>query len=252
MRLGGCLAHLAPWTPRQVAILRSRYGKVDTHTVARLTKHTVKAVLCKAHRLGVSKGRLWTDADDKTLTMLWDDISIRGLATKFSRSTYAVYQRAKKLGLSLGAPSGWEFLSAAKVRTGFHLGTLRMIIAWAVANGVIDQRDQAIRDAMQVPKPKDYWRKGPRFRRQIVDALLLDEAIAAWMDSETLEAASRRFGVCGDTVRRTLRDFGVELPKASGRSRPHLRLPSKTIDAAMKARAAREAAHAEEPMRLAA
>jgi hypothetical protein len=222
------------WTADEVSYLREHYTKDGGEACGRAIGRTAKAVWVKAHALGICVEKWWTGADDERLRKLWGEISLRQIAETFGRAQTAIHQRAQKLGLGVGAPPGFEHITAAAKRTGFEVPTLRGILAWAADAGVTDKR----RPVERLP----YSPRSPRakqWRRHIVDSFDVDEAVAAWMETETMEEAGRARGVSPETVRLTLRRFGDGVSSNPGKKK-HWRVQSRLIDDAFKRKAATE------------
>lgn len=110
-------------------------------------------------------------------------------------------------------PDGAEFLYDAATRTGFDQGSLANVLRW---HGATIHR-------------ADAWRARMWAMRSDIDA-----AVAAWMDSETVQAASERLGVSAFALRSWLIEAGHERPARH----QHWRLPSATIDAVVAERRA--------------
>lgn len=116
-------------------------------------------------------------------------------------------------------PVGAEFLSDAAERTGYKPEQIAKIIAW---HGAEVRR----------------WGNGRRRARPWALRADVDAAVAAWLDTETVQAAAQRRGIPPTTLRDWL--------AAAGHKRParhqHWRLPSATIDAVVAERRGRRAA----------
>lgn len=148
----------------------------------------------------------WTPEEDRRLLLSWGPkFTMERLVAEFGRGRRALYDRAVELGLGNACPRGYEFVSQAARRTGFHGDSLRRILRWAGVNTF-----EALSFA-----PTKLW------SRRYVDPERVDEAIAAWLATEPVECAARRHRVCGETLRRKLRDIGVT--NAEG-TRHHVRV----------------------------
>lgn len=132
--------------------------------------------------------RPWSGHDDQMLRDLWGSYSITWLARKFGRTYTAIFWRARHLDLQLGCPPGSEYLTAAARRTGYEVQSLRRILA---AAGV----------GLHVAHAKKRTRRRPR---HYVDRYEVDWAVAAWMETETLNQAAKRHGMNPATLRRWL------------------------------------------------
>jgi len=205
------------WTPAEDAIILELGPRLEAKDIAAsLPGRSVSAVFHRWHKLGVKKRRLWTRADERHLMLLWGSCSLATVASKLGRSAMTTYWRAQRLGLGLGCPRGYEYLSDAATRAGFATSTLRMILRWA---GV--HVEKVIRR-----------RVSGTCRRFFVNPERVDDAVAAWLATETPEAASRRLGLAAETIVDRLLVSGLPLPPKPGHKR-HWRIPSDTIDRAM-------------------
>lgn len=190
-----------PWSLAEDETLRAAYSSGGIHAAqAALPGRSQTAIYHRARRLGLSRRRRWTEADNNRLRVLWDlAIPLTRIAHELGRDKAAVYVHAQAMRLPLGCPEGFEHLTAAAERVGYPAKTLRRILAWA---GV------PVKVTLSRPV-RASW------RRQIVDPLDVDEAVAAWLKTEPAEAAARRLGISGDRLRDRLRKVGV--PVGRGR-----------------------------------
>jgi hypothetical protein len=195
MILQGAATGFQPWTEREDQALRDVYESQGYKSAcAALPHRTTGAVFHRAQRLGLKARRRWTRADDAQLSDLWESgLRLAAIAAQLDRTPITTYWRAQKLGLALGCPPGFEYLSHAAERTGYDTSQLRPILRWA---GVTIQ--------VALARPTKAKR-----RMHIVDPESVDEAVAAWHQTEPLEAAARRLGMCAETLRRRLRAIGV-------------------------------------------
>lgn len=154
--------------------------------------------------------RHWTTAEDRRLRNLWGSASLYRVAATLGRTALTVHWRARKLGLVCGVPEGHEYLTHAAKRTGFSVSQLRRILRAA---------DVSI--CCTISRPTRAKR-----RFHYVDPLDVDDAVAAWATTETVEAAARARGLVGETLRQALIRAGLEAP---ARKR-YWRVPSETID----------------------
>lgn len=159
----------------------------------------------------------WTPAEDRALALQWGELSVRELRQKFGRTFNAIYSRATQ-ALRLSARlQGTESLCAAAERCGFGVHHMRRIL-----------------DAANVHYERPYPAQGttPSGRptgveRRRYDPLDVDEAVNAWLRTETMNAAAKRIGVSEFALRRWLRAAGVIEGSQKGKPR---RIPSETID----------------------
>lgn len=208
------------WTPAEDAVLRVRYEREGAAAMAQALGRTLGSVHHRTRALGLYTHRRWTAKDDAQLEMLWGETSLAWLARKIGRTVFATYKRAQDIGLPLGLPDGDEYITTAISRTGYHGGPLRRILKWAGVD---------IRLAMSRPC-------GARRHFHIVDADEVNDAIARWLKTETLQGAARRHGIDRNTLAGWLEASGLPLPPKPDGKR-HWRIPSDTIDAAVAARA---------------
>ncbi len=205
-----------PWTPAEDATLRAEYTRGRVAPISVRLGRTPSSVHHRAHRLGLIAARRWTLADLRLLRNLWGEVDLPTLAKRLGRSVATTYWKAQQLDL-LGCPRGREYLTDAATRTGFSTSTLRRILAW---HGV------KLRRAMsRVLQPKT------KRRMHAVDPFDVNEAVAAWLATETPTAAARRLGVTGETVAARVARL-VDAPPRPKRRR-HWRIPSEVIDRAL-------------------
>jgi hypothetical protein len=205
------------WTPEDDARLRVAYVKGGI-ALARevLPARSAPSLFHRARKLGLSRRPRWTAEDDRRLTFEWaEGLSLATVAKRLGRTQAATYWRAQQIGLPLGVPDGFEYFSAAAERTGYATKQLRAILA---THGV------RLHATLSRTSPE----KRPR-RMHFVDPLLVDDAVAAWVQAEPVEAAARRLGICGESLRRRLARVGVE--NAPG-SRQHIRVTAEQVEAA--------------------
>jgi hypothetical protein len=206
------------WNPERDEVVRSRYFSDGAKAVATSLGVTVAAVFHRSRRLGLLKNRPWTDTDDETMRELWGEMSLRQLSRRLGRTQAAVYARGQALGLTSRVPQGFEYLTSAAARTGYGTGQLRVILRWAGVD---------IKRAVARPR-KD--RKAKR-HHGIVVPFDVDQAIALWLESETLNAAAIARGVSCDVLARRLALVEGVPPKPGGKRR--WRIPTALIDHAV-------------------
>lgn len=224
----GITAQYRAWTDADDATLRARYGRDEAKDIARDLDRVTGAVFHRARALGIKARARWTKANDDHLRMYWGDLNLARIAKDLGRTEVAVYYRAGQLGLDRGAPPGFEYITHAAERTGFCRETLVIILRWAGR--------QHFRTAVSRAT-------GAKRHFHIVESIEVDEAVEAWLATETLEAAARRFDVCGATVERRLHESGKTLP-AKPTDKTHWRVPTALVDEVMAARAKLETIHA--------
>lgn len=210
MKTRGVTAKFRPWTPAEDDAIRSRYYEQEAAELADHLGRTEVAIFQRAKRLGMTKNRRWTPDDDQHLTALWGAMSLGHVARTIGRTPQTTYWRARKLGLKCGAVQGMEYISTAAERTGYGTGQLRQILRWA---GV-----KVIRSASRITKSRRHF--------HVVDSFDVDEAVAQWHQTETVESAAQARGVCGHTLRVWLIQAGLK----RGNKKKHWRVKSVAID----------------------
>ena len=194
----GATAQFDLWTAAEDDCLREAYlqGGIDLARRA-LPGRSVVSLYHRARRLGLSRRRRWTRGDDLTLEALWGEgLRLTGIAKALGRTPATVYWRAQKLGLPLGVPDGFEYLSKAAERTGFTTGQLARLMRAA---------GKKIRTALARTAALPASR-----RMHFVWPEDVDAAVAAWARTETPQEAARRLGIDPDALRRRLARIGIE------------------------------------------
>ena len=193
-----------PWTPAEDDLLRTVYATQGIRAAMAALPHRTRASIferaIRRLRLAVRRPP-WTEAEDAQLRLLWGDGKpLATLATLLKRPAQGVYRRAAILGLPLGCPQGYEYLTDAAERVGMSRGLLRKILV-----------------AAQVRLYRSLTLKHSRQPRHVVDSGDVDEAVDAYLATEPVGPAARRVGVCEHKLRACLRAIGVE--RAPGRRR---------------------------------
>lgn len=179
--------------------------------------------------------RRWSPKDDRNIGLLWTATPLASIARELGRTEISVYWRARELGLPIGAPQGFEYLTDAARRTGFATSQLRRVLR---ANGV------AITRTLSRPGVVSRLGGAPGRHFHCVDPIDVDDAVAAWTREESVEGAALRRGVSGDVLRRLLLKAGHAPPR---RRKAHWRIPSHLADelvAAWRAKGVSVRAHA--------
>lgn len=210
-----------PWTEAELDTVRARYATDGAQVLAEELGRTAGAIAQKAHLLGCAPKRHWTPDDDARLRLLWEGLSPpHAVARELGRTKTAVLIRASHLGLERGVPSGFESMKQAALRTGLCEPTLRNVLRWA---GVRRRRTMS---------------RGPaatkRYSHTCVDPFDVDQAVARWVASETVNAAAKRRGLNAMTLATWLREAKV-IEALPGRRSPH-RLSSEVIDRVVRER----------------
>lgn len=178
-----------------------------------LPGRTKYAIWNRANKLGISIKGLWSDDEVIDLEYLWQSgKTIAEIAGEMGRTQLGVYQKARELGLpGQPLPDDCELVESATHRTGYDRKTLKKILDWA---GV---------ERLRPPVPRGRYRKvraGRKCRRvrsyaprgHYANSTSIDEAIAAWQQTETVARVAKRIGVCGQTLRRWLVSAGYSRP----------------------------------------
>lgn len=216
------------WTDGEDEVIRRHYRSDGAAAVAALLpRRSIGAVQHRASVLGCTARPDWSPSEDKQLLMLWESGRVlQYIATRLGRPLHGVYNRAVKLGLAVGCPRGFEYLSDAVARCGLNSTTqLRRILDWA---GV------AIHEGLYQPKRDASARA---WHRHYVEPVAVDEAVAKWVRSETMQEAARRYGISGMIMRKWLLRAGVveQRPRRMGPQR----VETAVIDRVMRERALR-------------
>lgn len=213
----------APWTPAEDVVLRERYVTDGAQACVVALGRSWAAVTQRARRLSIVRRRRWTPRDDLRLSALWGTTTIARVAAQMGRTPRTVYWRAQRLDLGLGCPEGMEYLTHAAERAGYATASLRIILRWA-----------GVRIARAASRPD----AAPRSRRLrgewVVDPDDVDDAIARWHTTETLEGAARRRGVGSCVLVRLLGEAAARgdarVPPKPARPHAHWRVPSALVD----------------------
>lgn len=206
------------WTSEEDALLRAAYaGGRASDALATLPHRSWASLTKRAHRLKLATRPRWTTEEDERLSWMWGSgKSLEVIARTVGRTQAACYERARNLGMPVGCPQGCEYLATAALRTGYAVSQLRQIMR---AAGLPMHR------ALSAPvnlSRKRSW--SPRY----VDPQDVDDAVAQWQQTEPVETAARRLGLCGATLRHRLRVMGVASP-----GRAHIRVTPAQIEQAL-------------------
>lgn len=211
----------APWTAENDAVLHARYISHGAKACAAELGRSFYSVARRAQRLKLGRHRRWSRADDDRLMVLWGVHPIPAIAKQMKRTDAAIYWRAQLLELGLGCPQGHEYLSRAASRTGYSTSSLRLILRWG---GVRIQR--ATTRPGRKPKSAHLC--------HVVEPTDVDEAVARWCASESLESAAISRGIGSVVLVRLLRE-AVErgddrVPAKPERRKKQWRLPTVLVD----------------------
>lgn len=160
----------------------------------------------------------WSEEELSILRFEWQFASKRELMWRLpGRSWAGIVQRAAALRLPFGVPEGFVSITDAAESLGFHVATLRSILAWA-----------------GVPVLRTYTGARKRQRSKLrsvvrwhVDLDRARSAVERWLSSETPESAARTRGLCGVTLRAWLLRAGLISRGTQGQRQ---RVPSDAID----------------------
>jgi hypothetical protein len=201
-----------PWTAAEDAALRE---PLEAKELAVRLGRSEGGVHHRRARLGIVRRRRWTRADIGQLRDLWGEgMSLRRIARHLGRTSATVYIKAQAIGLSLGVPDGFEYLSHAAKRTGYCTSQLWQIL-----------RAAGVRPKAALARTVER-RAGHRFH--FVEPLDVDDAVALWLSTEPVESAAKRLGVSGHRLRGWLRAEGVKDQRRIPRA--HWRVPSEVIE----------------------
>lgn len=154
------------WTPAEDLLLRATWtaGGIAAARSA-LPARSAFSICYRARRLlGPVRRRKWTPREEVKLRAMWDaSYTLPWLARKLGRSEKAVYEKAQALGLSLGCPQGYEYLSNAAARTGCTRRQMKRALAHSHKH-----------------QPLSLSRRA-RERNVLVEPDVADVAVAAWV-----------------------------------------------------------------------
>lgn len=207
-----------PWTEAEDEVLRKQYCKRGAKAASETLGRSFASTCKRARRLGLATHARWTKTDVETLEDYWGHETLAQLSKRLGRTKAAIYQRANESGFVLGVPEGYEYLTHAAKRTGFTPSQLREILRSAGA--------PLRRTTSRPGKVKRHY--------HMVDTVDVDDAVEKWLSCEETHPAAEARGLCGDTLRRWLRDAascGFEIPPEPKIAKGRWRVPSKTIDA---------------------
>lgn len=223
----GSTAHCRPWTEEEEQVVRSDYKELGADHVAGKIGRSREAVRSRAWKLDLfRRPRRWTPEEDRRLRNALDETGLGWAATRLGRTPRALYDRALRLGIPVGRPPGYESIAAASKRTGFDFKSIRKILIWA---GV------KIRHSLSQPNGN---RQRTRLQR-MVEQIDVDDAVAAWVLTETPYAAARRLHCDDGTIVEALLDSGLQLPPRPAGGK-HWRVPSVLIEQALAMRRAKK------------
>lgn len=214
-------------------------------------------------------GRAWTAAEEDVLRERYGTSgAARAIAAEIGRSTYAVWHRAKHLGVQERRP--WTIGDDEKLRALWELHptrgiarrlkrTTRAVYARACEIGIVRETGRLYESATAAAKRTGFdrqhlveilkragvahvavsrhpagYKKRPYYR---LDPFEVDEAIATWTARENVSGAARRRGTSQMVLVRALKAIGVTRP-ADLPKHKRWRLDDETIDRALRARAA--------------
>jgi transposase-like protein len=220
---------LARRPTRGAAASESPESTLDDLIALRQAGHSYREI---AQRTGISSSALkrqlrqhsprtrspWLQQDDDMLTLLVQSgASVGEMRRALNRDESALYKRAVHLGIGVGCPPETELAQTAARRSGFAASAFARIMEWA-----------------EVKAGKSFSRGAGRKCYEVAN---VDEAVARWLRTETVNAAALRLGVPTSTLLRWLREEGI-LP--TGRlSRTMHRVESALLERVVQARGVR-------------
>lgn len=223
----------ARWSERDLERMKALHEKGGMNAIFKaFPNRTASAIHQKALKLGLRVRAKWTTRDDRLLRNFWGDFTVKEIANRFGRTEVAVCFRAKRLGLKLGRPQGWAFMSSEARRIGITAATLRKLL---------QQHGARIVPTWNVPM-KARGRGLREGRPMLVDPYDVDLAVEKYLGEETLNAAAIRRGTSAETLRSRLKDIGVVPPKSLKRNH-FWRIPTADIDRALAEHAQKRATH---------
>lgn len=212
----GCLRG-DPWTKAELRTLKKVYpeGGVDAAAPA-LPGRTRSAIWAMARRLGMRGQRevsaRWTPEEIATLKSLWGWEPVHHISRALDRLHKSVASKASELGLRMEVPEGYEYVRHAAKRAGYDASSMLMILAWARV------RKKPFWGRTRVP-----YRKGGKYRRHIVESMEVDDAVAAWLKTETLNETRKRTGLTVGRIRRIAAEYKVPITRVPALGRKRLR-----------------------------
>jgi len=204
------------WTPAETELLREAYIRGGIRAARKALPHRGdRSIYLRAKRLGLELRTLWTDDEVERLVAQWGLESMRSLVKWTGRRRASIYLKAKALGLPLGAPPGWEPLEVAARRAGYSADTLRTILRFAgfrVYDGYTP-------------------RQGARWIVRIEE---VDQAVARYVRTETLQEAARRHDMCAERLARICALAKVKVRRVGPLSKSQQRADSADFDRAVR------------------
>jgi hypothetical protein len=219
----GATADYSPWSASEERLLRKAYADGGAALALSQMPHRTKAsIYHRVRRLRICRNKWWSPAEDDRLRKLWDaEMQMHDIAERLGRTQEAVYVRASLIGLPPSKPDGWEYLSHAAERTGFHTSQLRRIL---------DAAGISPRPVLTRPVKGEERRR----RRHIVWPADVDAAVGMWHESEPLKTAAQRHGLSENGLKSLLRRIGIKRP-ALPRKR-HWRVRHEDVERALEQR----------------
>lgn len=206
-----------PWTAAEKRRLEQAYTKGGIHAArAALPDRGESGIYHMARKLKLTRRRRWTADDDERLRAQWGLEDIYTISRNLGRTRLTVYWRAYELDLPLGCPEGWEYVSDAAARAGFATATLWRILRFS-----------------HVRVLHAYARNQGTRHKHIVEPIDVDDAVRAWMETETLTEAARRLSVNPESLYRWCEEAGVLLHRDGRIKRSRMRAASSEFDRAV-------------------
>lgn len=212
---------MAPdWTEEELSILTSVYPVVGIEAATRALPHrTAYAIFTKAHKCGLGiRKRHWTLDENERLKAQWGLESLRALAHMFGRTRVAVFQHAIAIGLKPGCPnSDWEHVADSVRRCGYTPYSMHRILKM-----------------YRVPIRPAYYVRSQKIGDKLVERARVNEAIKAYVSSETLNSAALRLKMDRRVLLRWMKVVGAPMLRTSGVARSHHRAAIADFDRAAK------------------
>jgi transposase-like protein len=203
------------WSPAEDQVLHDLYASKGTKACQAVLGRSPASIRHRACNIGVVRHGRWTEKEKERLRMDWGSVAFSEICKNHGRPKEGVYCMAIRLGLTAEIPQGFELISHAATRVGYALKTLQNMLEAIGA-----------RPRPTTTRPRRS-RKGRR--HYIIDSMDVDEAVEAWMQSEPLLTAAKRYGIADNTAKRWLLEAGVPAPPEEKKG-CHWRVPTEVLE----------------------
>lgn len=220
----GVFAAFDPWTPAEIAALRTAYASGGIHAArAALPERSTLSLYKKARRLGLRRKRCnWTERDFAKLRALWSpETTLEAIAAALGSTPKTVYWYSRRLNLP-AVPEGWERLTHAAERTGYDTGQLVAILLAA---------NVSVYRTLSRPSEPRGQRRRHRSRFRVVWAADVDQAVADWTQREDARSVEQRIGISDTALVARLKAAGVK--KLSRKRNARWRLTPEDLERAL-------------------